>query len=142
MNQLPSRTAALWPGVAIWAGVVLAGLYVAFVLWLVLSGRRGQARAVAGFLPDCAVLVGRIARDPAVPRRRRASLWLVAAYLAMPIDLVPDFIPVLGYADDAIITTAVLRSVIRKAGVDAVRRHWPGTEDGFAVLMRFTRRRR
>ncbi|WP_219509454.1 YkvA family protein [Nonomuraea ceibae] len=63
---------------------------------------------------------------------------LLIAYLALPLDLVPDFIPVLGYADDAIIVTAVLRSVVRRAGLPAVRRHWPGTDDGFAVLTRLT----
>lgn len=56
----------------------------------------------------------------------------------MPIDLVPDFIPVLGYADDAIIVAVVLRSVVRRAGIDAVRGHWPGSADGFAALCRIT----
>jgi uncharacterized membrane protein YkvA (DUF1232 family) len=59
---------------------------------------------------------------------------LLLAYLAFPIDLIPDFIPVLGYADDAIIVTAVLRSVVRRAGIDAVRAHWPGTDDGFTAI--------
>jgi uncharacterized membrane protein YkvA (DUF1232 family) len=63
---------------------------------------------------------------------------LLLAYLASPIDLVPDFIPVAGYADDAIIVAAVLRSVARHAGVQAVERHWPGTRDGFAALCRLT----
>lgn len=57
-------------------------------------------------------------------------------YLAIPIDLIPDFIPVLGYADDAIIIVAVLRGVLRRAGLDAVRAHWPGTDDGFTALIR------
>ena len=61
---------------------------------------------------------------------------LLLAYLAFPFDLVPDFIPVLGYADDAIIVAAVLRWVVRQAGVEAIRRQWPGTHDGFAVLCR------
>ncbi|GAB3808673.1 YkvA family protein [Micromonospora zhanjiangensis] len=68
----------------------------------------------------------------------RVRLGLLMAYLAIPIDLIPDFIPVIGYADDAIIVAAVLRSVVRRAGIDAVRRHWPGTEDGFAALCRLT----
>ncbi|GAA5026060.1 hypothetical protein GCM10023317_73160 [Actinopolymorpha pittospori] len=59
-------------------------------------------------------------------------------YLAIPIDLIPDFIPILGYADDAIIVTLVLRSVVRHAGLDAVQRHWPGTPDGFTALTRLT----
>ena len=64
---------------------------------------------------------------------------LVVAYALSPIDLVPDFIPVLGYADDAIIVSAVLRSVVRRAGLEAVRAHWPGSDDGFAALTRLTR---
>jgi uncharacterized membrane protein YkvA (DUF1232 family) len=66
----------------------------------------------------------------------RVRLWLLFGYLAMPFDLIPDFIPVIGYADDAIIVAAVLRSVVRRAGADAVRRHWPGTQDGLAALWR------
>src|SRR6266699_4948442 len=63
---------------------------------------------------------------------------LLLAYLAFPVDLVPDFIPVIGYADDAIIVSAVLRSVAHHAGIAAVERHWPGTHDGFAALCRLT----
>ena len=73
-------------------------------------------------------------RLPSAAGRNNLSL----AYLAFPIDLIPDFIPVLGYADDAIIVTAVLRSVVRRAGLDAVRALWPGTEDGFAAVARLT----
>ena len=66
-------------------------------------------------------------------------LWLLLAYLAFPIDLVPDFIPVIGYADDVVIVAAVLRSVVRRAGPQAVRRHWPGTHDGLEALWRLAR---
>jgi uncharacterized membrane protein YkvA (DUF1232 family) len=66
----------------------------------------------------------------------RLRLWLLFAYLAIPLDIVPDFIPVIGYPDDAIIVAATLRSVVRRAGADAVRRHWPGSEAGLAVLWR------
>lgn len=118
--------------------LVLAVLYALGVLVLVIRGRRGDARALAGFVPDCVILFGRLVRDPRLSRRHK---WLVAAlipYLAMPIDLVPDFVPVLGYADDAIIVSLVLRSVIRRAGAPVVRHHWPGTDDGLAALARLT----
>jgi uncharacterized membrane protein YkvA (DUF1232 family) len=65
-------------------------------------------------------------------------LALLLAYLAIPLDPIPDFIPVVGYADDAIIVTVVLRGVVRRAGLDAVRAHWPGTDDGFATVVRIT----
>ncbi|MFF4763158.1 YkvA family protein [Streptomyces sp. NPDC001292] len=58
--------------------------------------------------------------------------------MVLPIDLVPDFLPVIGHADDAIIVAFTLRSVVRRAGIEAVRAHWPGTDDGFAVLSRLT----
>ena len=65
-------------------------------------------------------------------------LALLMVYLALPIDLVPDFLPVIGYVDDAIIVAFVLRSVVRQAGIEAIRVHWPGTESGFAALARLT----
>jgi uncharacterized membrane protein YkvA (DUF1232 family) len=68
----------------------------------------------------------------------RVRLWLLLGYLALPIDLIPDFVPVLGYADDAVIVALVLRSVVRRSGVDAVQRHWPGTPDGLRALLRLT----
>jgi hypothetical protein len=63
-------------------------------------------------------------------------LWLLLAYLAVPLDLVPDFIPVLGHADEAIVVAATLRSVVRHAGSEALDRHWPGTDDGLAAVRR------
>jgi uncharacterized membrane protein YkvA (DUF1232 family) len=83
-------------------------------------------------------LVRRLAADKTLPRGVRIRLGLLVVYLAIPIDLIPDFVPVLGYADDAIIVTAVLRGVVRRAGLDAVRAHWPGTDDGFAAVARLT----
>ena len=89
-------------------------------------------------LPDVLRLIRRLAADKTLPRGVRIRLALLLVYLAIPIDLIPDFVPVLGYADDAIIVTAVLRSVVRRAGLVAVRAHWPGTDDGFAAVVRLT----
>jgi uncharacterized membrane protein YkvA (DUF1232 family) len=89
-------------------------------------------------LPDLLRLLRRLAADRSLPRGVRVRLGLLLAYLAIPIDPIPDFIPVLGYADDAILVTVVLRSTVRRAGIDAVRAHWPGTDDGFAALCRLT----
>jgi uncharacterized membrane protein YkvA (DUF1232 family) len=116
-------------------GATLA-LYALFVLGLVLSGHRGQARAVAGFVPDCALLFKRLAADPRVSRRRKAALVLLAGYLVMPLDLVPDFIPVAGQLDDAILVALVLRWVVRGGGEELVRAHWPGPASSLAVVLR------
>jgi uncharacterized membrane protein YkvA (DUF1232 family) len=89
-------------------------------------------------LPDLLRLLRRLASDRGVPRAARARLWLLLGYLAIPIDLVPDFVPVVGYADDAIVVSLVLRSVVRRAGAPVVRRHWPGTDRGLAALGRLT----
>jgi uncharacterized membrane protein YkvA (DUF1232 family) len=89
-------------------------------------------------LPDLLRLLRRLAADKNLPRGVRARLALLMVYLALPIDLIPDFLPVIGYADDAIIVAFVLRSVVRRAGIEAVRAHWPGTESGFAALTRLT----
>lgn len=81
-------------------------------------------------------MLRRLAADRRLVWSVRTLLVLLMLYLASPIDVIPDFIPVLGYADDAILVTLVLRLVVRRAGRDAVRGHWPGTEDGFAALSR------
>jgi uncharacterized membrane protein YkvA (DUF1232 family) len=63
-------------------------------------------------------------------------LWLLLGYLLSPVDLVPDVIPVLGYADDVVVVAWALRSVVRRAGDEALVRHWPGSPDGLALVRR------
>jgi uncharacterized membrane protein YkvA (DUF1232 family) len=87
-------------------------------------------------LPDAVVLLRRLAADPQLPRGVRIRLLLLLGYLILPFDLVPDFIPVLGYADDAIIVAAALRSVARRAGPGALEKHWPGTPEGLHAVRR------
>ena len=103
-------------------------LYAAFVLALVIAGRREDARAFAGFIPDCIVLFRRLLRDERVPRGRKLLLVALIGYLALPIDLVPDFIPIAGQLDDAIVVALVLRAVLRSGGPELLREHWPGPE--------------
>lgn len=129
-----------------WIVGIVAGVAVAvLVIWLCLvialvlvRPKGGLLREAMRILPDTVRLIRRLAGDRDLPRGVRVRLWLLLAYLAAPIDLVPDVIPVLGYADDAIIVTAVLRSVVRRAGLGPVRAHWPGTDDGFTALARLT----
>jgi len=132
-------TGSFWWDLLISAALGLITAWVALIVVLVfVRPRGGLLREALRLLPDVLRLVRRLAADPSLPRGVRIRLGLLLAYLALPIDLVPDVIPVLGYADDAIIVTAVLRGVVRRAGLDAVRQNWPGTDDGFAVLCRLT----
>ncbi|HEY0888071.1 MAG TPA: YkvA family protein [Nocardioides sp.] len=123
--------------------VVLGGLLLVWLLLvaaLVVAGRRdersGRLAEALRLLPDVVRLLRRLAGDRDLPRGVRVRLWLLLAYLAMPLDLVPDVIPVAGYADDAIVVALTLRSVVRHAGPQALERHWPGTPDGLAAVRR------
>ena len=111
-------------------------LYALFVVVLVVAGRRESARALAGFIPDCVILCSRLLRDPLVPRRKKALLVALAGYLALPFDLVPDFIPIAGQLDDAVVVALVLRSLLRGGGEPLVRQHWPGPEKSLALVLR------
>ena len=90
-------------------------------------------------LPDTLRLLTRLSKDTSLPRRVRIRAVLLLVYLASPIDLIPDFIPVIGYADDAIISYVVLRSVVRAAGPDVVTNHWPGSPEGLTAIRRLLR---
>jgi uncharacterized membrane protein YkvA (DUF1232 family) len=118
--------------------VVLAGLgflyAVSLVALLTARPRDVDLREAARLVPDVARLVSRLARDSEVPTGVRVRLWLLLAYLVSPIDLVPDVLPVIGWADDAIIVVLVLRTVVRRAGPELLDRHWPGTPTGLAVV--------
>ena len=100
------------------------------------AGRRTDARALATLIPDCLLLFRGLVRDTRVPRSRKALLLGLIAYLAMPFDLVPDFIPVAGQLDDAIIVALALRGFLRGGGEDLVRELWPGPERSLALIVR------
>jgi uncharacterized membrane protein YkvA (DUF1232 family) len=117
-------------------GAAVLAAYVAFVVALLVLGRREAARAVAGFVPDCIVLVRRLLGDGRVPRRYKLMLGALIGYLSLPFDLVPDFIPVAGQLDDAIIVALALRAVLRGGGPTMVREHWPGPPVSLAVILR------
>ena len=118
------------------AAVLALALYLALIAALLVLGRRQDARAWAGFIPDCVVLFKRLLGDERVPRRRKLLLGALVAYLAMPIDLVPDFIPVAGQLDDALLVAFVLRTVLRGAGRELVREHWPGPPQSLVLMLR------
>jgi uncharacterized membrane protein YkvA (DUF1232 family) len=103
--------------IAVWLGLVLA---------LVLAGRRALAREIATLVPNLTRLFAGLLRDPRIPFRAKLVLGATALYLAMPIDLVPDLIPIVGSLDDAIVAAFALRFVVRASSPEIVAEHWPG----------------
>jgi len=124
--------------IGILAGLALLYVVLAGLLWHAYrrDANTSLLRESLRLLPDLVRLLRRLAADPTLPRGVRIRLGLLIVYLASPIDLIPDFIPVLGYADDALIVAIALRSVTRHAGPQAIDRHWPGTPDGLRVIHR------
>ncbi len=126
-----------------WIGGVVLGLLLVWLLMVIaLWLSRPDATSVKQLLrllPDVVRLLSRLARDATLPVGVRVRLWLLLAYLAMPFDVIPDFLPVVGYADDAVVVAVTLRSVVRRSGRDAIERHWPGTPEGLAALDRLVR---
>lgn len=137
-----TRAVALSDGlsavVAIVAGLLLAWALLVGALYVAgrRSGEKASLKEALRLLPDVVVLVRRLAGDRSLPRGIRWRLVLLLAYLVSPIDLVPDFIPVIGYADDLVIVAFALRSVTRAAGEDALGRLWPGTPEGLGAVRR------
>jgi len=124
--------------IALSAAILLSWLAMVVAL-VIIRPKRNLLGESLRILPDLIRLLKNLATDPVLPRGIRVRLGLLMAYLALPIDLIPDFIPILGYADDAIVVVAVLRSVVRRVGIETLRAHWPGTPDGFTALCRLAR---
>jgi uncharacterized membrane protein YkvA (DUF1232 family) len=93
-----------------------------------------KAKEIARLVPDCAVLLTRLLRDGRVPRRQKLLVGATVPYLALPFDLIPDFIPVLGQLDDALLVAFVLRRVVKRNPA-VVRELWPGSEEGLKVVL-------
>lgn len=130
-----------WTVVGVAAGLVV--IWVALVVALLIQARRTgwdlNWRDVARLAPDLLRLLKRLASDKHVPRPTRWWLGGLLAYLILPVDLIPDFIPVIGYADDAIVTVIALRYAVKHAGFEAVRRNWPGSPEGLASVLALAR---
>ncbi|MFE4838086.1 DUF1232 domain-containing protein [Arthrobacter sp. NPDC056691] len=123
---------AILTGVATVYVVLLAGLWVYARHNPETVGMKDALR----LLPDLLRVIRRLTADKTVSLGVRVKLILLLAYLLLPLDLVPDFLPVIGCADDVIIVALVLRSVIRSAGPEPLRRHWPGSPVGLLIIER------
>ncbi len=115
---------------------VAAGLYVTVLAVLFVSGRRTVAGEVAVLLPNLLLLFKGLVRDPRVPLGSKALLVLGAAWVASPIDLIPEFIPILGPLDDAVVAALILRHLVRTTGADVVAEHWRGDQATLDRLLR------
>ena len=107
-------------------------------LLLVAAARRlppGLARDLAGFVPDCVTLLRRLWRDPRVPRRARVAVGVAALWAVSPIDLIPEFLPVIGPLDDVLVVALALRYAVRQVPAGVVAEAWPGSRSVLARLL-------
>ena len=117
--------------------VVVVTVYVTLIIALVIGSRQWDLRVIAKLVPHCAVLFKRLLSDPRVSTGWKVASALTLVYLAFPFDLVPDFIPMAGQLDDAILVALVLRGLLRSAGPRLMREHWPGPTALLVPLERF-----
>jgi len=106
--------------------VILAAIYVLLILGLILAGRHVAAKELATLIPNLVLLFKDLVKDERVPRSSKWLLGGAVLWLVSPIDLLPEFLPVLGPLDDAVVAALVLRHLVKRAGSDVVREHWRG----------------
>jgi uncharacterized membrane protein YkvA (DUF1232 family) len=112
----------------VWLGVA-AGLMVVSWALLVLLARRlppGPLRELTRFVPDCMTAIARLRRDPRVPRRAKVAVVLAGLWVASPIDLIPEFVPVIGPLDDLVAVALALRYAARQVPRQVLLDAWPG----------------
>jgi len=120
----------------------LVGVWILAIVGLVIAGRRSAARELATLVPNLVLLFRGLLRDPRVPRGSKALLWFAVVWVVSPIDLIPEFIPIAGPLDDAIVAAVVLRHVLRTSGPDVVGEHWRGDPATLDRILGAGRRRR
>lgn len=119
--------------------LVLAVVYAVAVLALILAGRKVAAKELALLVPNLVLLFKDLLRDPAVPRGPKIALAIGVVWLVSPIDLLPEFLPILGPLDDAVVAALILRYLVRHAGVETVRAHWRGDPATLDMILRAAR---
>ena len=112
----------------LWAGIllILVAIWIVVAVVLVIVGRVLLARELALLLPNLVRMFGGLLRDPRVPLRAKIVVGIASLWLASPIDLIPDFVPIAGQLDDAIVAALALRFILRTTDGAVVRQHWHG----------------
>ena len=126
-----------WPLFVALALLLLSGLFIG---GLVVAGRGGDVRAIVGFVPDCIVLLHRLLGDARMPRRYRFVVVALLGYLALPFDVIPDFLPVAGQLDDAVVVALALRAILRAGAPGMIEEHWPGPRSSLSLILKFADR--
>jgi uncharacterized membrane protein YkvA (DUF1232 family) len=111
-----------------WLIVGLAALAGSWVVLIVLARRLppGTLRELAGFIPNCITMIRRLRKHPAVPRRAKVALAVAGLYVLSPIDLLPEFLPVIGPLDDIVVFALAVRYAARRVPPDVILGAWPG----------------
>jgi uncharacterized membrane protein YkvA (DUF1232 family) len=121
-------------------GSALVLLGVVLAVGTVHAVRRGEAlRDIAMLLPSLARLLARLSRDRALPLRVRARVYIAIAYNIQPVNLIPDFVPVVGLVDNVVVILWALQGTVRAAGREAIVRNWTGSQEGLSTLFRLAR---
>jgi uncharacterized membrane protein YkvA (DUF1232 family) len=120
--------------------LVLVGVWIVAIAGLAMAGRRSAARALATLLPNLVVLFRGLLGDPRVSRGSKALVWFAVVWVVSPIDLIPEFIPIAGPLDDAIVAALVLRHVLRRSGAEVVAEHWRGDQATLNLILGVGRR--
>lgn len=121
--------------VGIVVGLLILWVLLVGLLWL-LRPKGVSTVDIVRAAPDVLRLVRALVADRTVPRRVRIALVVLIIWIVNPIDLIPEFIPVIGPLDDVIVAVLVLRYTRRKVGIDGIRQRWTGSPEGFAALER------
>jgi uncharacterized membrane protein YkvA (DUF1232 family) len=121
--------------------VAIVLVWSAIAIVLVVVGQRWLARELALLLPNVGRLFAGLLRDQRVPLPAKIALGLASLWIASPIDLIPEFIPVAGALDDAIVAVIALRFVLRWTDVEVLREHWHGDPRTFDRVLRLAGRR-
>ncbi len=119
--------------------VVAVGLWLLAILILFAFGRRSAARELATLIPNLVFLFRGLLRDPRVPRSSKLWIGFAVAWFVSPIDLIPEFIPVVGPLDDAIVAALVLRHVLKQTDRSVLADHWRGDATTLDTIIRLRR---